>query len=93
MSYFKQIVTNAIITNWEAATKEHEEKLNNYVKYGMTLTNAAYEKVVPEYRPSVVKREIKNQSSYTITRAGDSMLILGTVLCCEDEAYDEKGEA
>lgn len=93
MSYFKQIVTNAIITNWEVATKEHEEKLNNYVKYGMTLTNAAYEKVVPEYRPPVVKREVENQSSYTIIRAGDPTLVIVTVLCCEDGAYEEKGEA
>lgn len=82
--YFRVIQT--INTEARIAGPLHQEKLNNYLKYGEPFTNAD----IPPMMPLLsYEKEVKHESTSTAMK--DHTFIITTTLCCEDE-YEEDGE-
>lgn len=81
--YFRIIQT--INTEAKEAAVNHEQKLNNYIKYGWPETNNS---LIKDIQPLSYKREVVTQS--TATAMKDHTFIITTTLCCEDETYAEQ---
>jgi hypothetical protein len=69
----------------------HEQKLNNYMKYGQPFEDAELPISLPELSEKIEK-EVESQS--TAIGLTDHLIILTTTLCCENEYErgEEKGE-
>lgn len=66
---------------------EHDQKLNNYLKYDYPATNGQLMKDMPKILPVAFKREVESQSTGTTVR--NNWFTITTTLCCED-SYEEK---
>ncbi len=81
--YFRVIQT--INTEAKDAAVNHEQKLNNYLKYGWPETNSNLIKDMPAL---TYKKKVVSQS--TATAMKDHTFIITTTLCCEDETFAEQ---
>lgn len=81
MAYFVTILTqNAQETT---AVGIHNQKLNNYLVYGIATTDDLVGK--NNYLKSEKKKEVKTQSVATTIK--NNNFVITSVLCCEDEIY------
>lgn len=85
--YFKIIRTTSPQDRIEDAMRDHEEKLNNYVNYGVALPNSGYEKLANKPLALVKKEVCHTGFSATVN---NNTWYLVTQLCCEDEKNEEK---
>jgi hypothetical protein len=75
----------------EVAVKEHQQRLNNYLKYKFSGTDNEISSVTKfDYSPRPYIVKVCSQSSSTCMKNHD--FVITTVLCCEDEPKGEKEE-
>lgn len=87
MAYFKTIRTQG--TDVAIVTREHNEKLNNYLKYGNDVPDSQYVKLNELYRKADHKEPEVEQMNSTML-INNFEYILTTILCCEDKAELEE---
>ena len=87
--YFRRILTYGV--DDKDVSRDHAEKLDNYLKYGYAGTNADVSKdrkdITPEYQlPYEIEVHHMNTTSWM---RGHTTNVL-TILCCSDEYTEEK---
>ncbi len=86
--YFRIIETS--YPKIEDVRNIHEQKLNNYKKYKQPWTNADINAM-----PTIAEGYVPNFEIHHVNTSlvhNGSFFIMATILCCEDEASEEKGE-
>ena len=86
--YFRTITTSGP-GDPIALGQEHNQKLNNYLKYGYAGTDAQMTDQMRSVTPtSTYKREVKSQSTAAAVVKINWYTIV-TTLCCEDKDEDD----
>lgn len=82
--YFASISTTGFQDKFTETMREHTEKLNNYLNYGVALDNIQYGKLAEQYKGNAaIVREVKSHS--TTMELYNKTWCISTTLCCEDE--------
>jgi hypothetical protein len=98
--YFATVYSKAKIPNLDALSQDHKEKLNNYLKYGISLTDEKMEALREGIKPvqfggtvtTFKKRDVHHMSTTSFMEDNGQTYGIVTVLCCEDEAGETQGE-
>ncbi len=74
---------------YETASSRHQEKLNNYIRTGKFITNAALASFVAPNRPPDYRVKVESQS-VSVLEVNGMFRIVSSLLCCEiKEGADE----
>lgn len=75
-------MTAGKIPDLDYAVRDHNQKLNNYLKYGMSVVNAK----LPDPLPVItVDRDVHHMNSVSFMEDNGQTYKLVTILCCEDK--------
>ncbi len=85
MSYFVTVHTSD--TDDVRGAKIHNQKLNNYLVYGMDMPDDLI--IKNKYPKLTKKKEVESQSTATTTTK-NIYFVITTTLCCEDEENEER---
>jgi hypothetical protein len=95
-AYFRTITTTGDIPNFAETAQKHNEKLQNYLKYGIVQDGPGIAALGPQYKPEAlggtaktVGREVEHMEAGMILDQNSQRYCFWTTLCCEDE---EEGE-
>lgn len=91
-AYFTTITTTGLYPSFEATASKHNQKLQNYLKYGITLDDEAMGPLKPELKPVAlggqrvsVEREVEHMAGGVTVDQNGQRYCFWTTLCCEEE--------
>lgn len=95
--YFHTITTIGLHPNFSETADKHNQKLQNYLKYGASYDNEALAKLSPKLLPAAlggervtVEREVHHMEGGALIDQNGQRYCFWTQLCCEDEVEGGK---